>query len=296
MKCYFRIILFFLVSTVFAEVSKDSKVSYPYDIEMNDDEYVIKYLADCSYYDQFSAEVVGIYVINKDVPMKIDGDLEEMAKILDHYINLKKDTNLSKIVGYGEQVEVDNFKKIVNVDVFAKFCHKYLNNHTEMRHINLILSNTNKYEERYNLNHKIENYIKKKKEFYLRQNNKEGISFCNEIEKLILNPLGKITSTPATDKSLSWKPISILTEEELKLLWKEFQDTKLGLIQAYFNANNEKLQKLDANNVFQIDLRNVKLSGVTSFYICLKIFNQNWYLRVDDYYPSYHHKVSLIEL
>ena len=129
MKCYFRIILFFLVSTVFAEVSKDSKVSYPYDIEMNYDESVEKYLVDSSYYDQFSAEVLGVYIMYNNIPMRITKDLNKMARILDHYINLSG-SNLEN-----ENNRMIKFKEIISIDVFNKFCHKYINNHTEMRDI-----------------------------------------------------------------------------------------------------------------------------------------------------------------
>ena len=85
MKNY--LVLFsFIASTLCAEMFEDSEVSYAYDIEMNDDKSVIKYLIDSTYYDRFSAEVLGVYIIYNDMPMKIVKDLDKMARILTHYI------------------------------------------------------------------------------------------------------------------------------------------------------------------------------------------------------------------
>lgn len=284
-----QLVLFsFIALKLFADMFEDNEVSYAYDIQMNKDDSIIKYLVDSTYYDQFSAEILGVYIIYDDIPKRINKDLIRMAEILDHYINLSSSNqkNYQKI----------KFKEIISTDVIEEFSSKYIDNYPEMRDINLLLRNVDDYREISNLFNKLENYINKKKDFYHRQNNKEGISFCKEIEKTILNPLAKINAPTKADVNLSKKPIKTLSKKELKIVWDEFKNSNLGLIKAYFDANNQKLAQLDTNNSFSIDLDYLDWNGVPKYYICLKIFGQKWYLKIDDYYVSDLHKVSLIQL
>ena len=120
---FFLFIIGFLASTLSAEMFDDSDVTYSYDIEMNDDESVFKYLVDSTYYDQFSAEVLGVYVLYDDVPMKITKDLNKMARILDRYLNIEDNTSLRydavmkilsilKLIERKDQILILYFKKV----------------------------------------------------------------------------------------------------------------------------------------------------------------------------------------
>ena len=289
---YYLFIFLFMASTLRAEMINNSEVSYPYDIEINKDDSVIKYLVDSTYYDRFSTEVLGVYVINNNIPMRITKDLKKMAKILDRYIDL---SSSNQIIDTND-TQMNKFKEIISTDIFHKYSKKYMNNHSEMRDINRLLRNTNDYKEITNLFNKLENYINKKKDLYHRQNNKDGISFCKEIKKTILNPLAKINSVENITDEIFEKSIKRLSKRELKIVWDEFKNSNLGLIKTYFNANNDKLVQLDANNLLEIDLNYLEWNGLPKYYICLRIFGQKWYLKISDYYVSDLHKVSMIQL
>ena len=283
-----------MASTLSAEMFDDSDVSYSYDVEMNDNESVFKYLVDSTYYDQFSAEVLGIYIIYNDVPMKITKDLDKMARILDRYLNIELNKGDNS-----NNVKNDTLAKILNINLSEKFSKKYLNHQTEIRDIQFKLDGSSKELSRKNITNiynSINDYLKRKKDFYVRQRNDEGIAFCNQIEKSILIPLERIAAKLGVRSNYKTIAIKGLNKKELKLVWDEFKENNLGLIQTYFDANKDKLTVLDDNNTFEIELNDLEWNGMPKFYICLNIFGQKWYLRIDDYYFSGLHKVSLIKL
>ena len=288
----------------------DSDVSYSYNIEMNNDESIIKYFVDTSYYDKFLPEVLGVYIIYGGIPISITKDLRRMNQILDHYINLRegsfqpkqhKLTYESAKINKMKKREMEKLKKITKVGIFNKFSHKYLNNHSEMRAIDIILTDRTRYKDINSIKNKIENYIYEKKGLYLSQNNKDGVKFCEEMEKQVLEPLAIITqktnTTYRTDRTdRTDKPLNSLSKEELNIVWDNFKDSKLGLIHTYFEANDDNLLQLDENNTFNVELNFEEWNEFPVFYICLRIFSQKWYLRIDDSYISNIHKVNLIEL
>jgi hypothetical protein len=299
MKIYLFIIGF-LVSTLSAEMFDDSEVSYSYDIEMNDDESIFRYLVDSTYYDQFSAEVLGVYIIYDDMPMKIVKDLDKMARILDRYLNLKLNKGDRD---NSNNVKNDALAKVLNINLSEKFSKKYMDNNNEIRDIQFRLNGSSKELSGKNIkqiHNSISDYLKRRRDFYIRQNNYDGIAFCNQIEKSILIPLERIAAklVPKVGVRSNYKTIAIkgLNKKELKLVWDEFKENNLGLIQAYFDANKDKLRVLGDNNTFEIELNDVEWNGMPKFYICLNIFGQKWHLRVDDYYVSGLHKVNLIKL
>ena len=288
MKIFLFLVSLF-ASTLYAEMFDQSEISYSYDIEMNNDTSIIKYHVDSSYYDQFSAEVLGVYIIHRDVPTQIFVDLKKMAQILDRYINLSSSYDFDK--------EITRFNLVISTDVFNQFSHKYINNHPELRDINRILKSVTNYKDSLSLFYELDGYINKKRSLYKEQNNKEGISFCNEIEKTIIRPLVTIISSiERKNKTIDQWKIGSLNKRELKIFWDKFKDRKLGLIQSYFDANDEKLVQLDRNNTFKIDSNYAELYGWPKFYICLRIFGQKWYLKMDDYYTTKENQITLIEL
>jgi hypothetical protein len=265
----------------------DSEISYSYDIEMNNDESVIKYLVDSTFYDQFSAEVLGVYIIYGGIPIIMTKELNQMAQILDHYIYLESSPPITKT-----KSDIKSLIKTLSIYLDEQLRKRYQDHHTQIREIHLIFKDATD-SNIFGTVKSIESLIDKKKKYYLRQNNEVGISFCNAIQKKILKPLVNYTKRREDYRK---KAIKALTKSELKLVWDEFKDSKLGLIQTYFSANNEKLMQLDANNTFQVDLNYVEWNGMPNYYICLKIFGQKWYLRIDDNYVSGLHKVNLIKL
>lgn len=164
-----------------------------------------------------------------------------------------------------------------------------------MRAIDLILTDRTRYKDINSIKNKIENYIFEKKGLYLIQNNKEGVKFCEEIERYLLKPLARVSQETHTNNMTDW-PIKSLSKEELNIVWNNFKDSKLGLIQTYFDANDDNLVQLDENNTFNVELNFEDWDEFPVFYICLRIFGQKWYLKIDDSYISNIHKVNLIEL
>lgn len=285
-----------LTSTLCADMFDDSDVSYSYNIEMNNDESIIKYFVDTSYYDKFLPEVLGVYIMYGGIPISITKDLRRMNEILDHYIDLREGSFQPKINSL-KNPEMENLKKITKVGILNKFSHKYLNNHTEMRAIDIILTDRTRYKDINSIKNKIENYIFEKKGLYLVQNNKEGVKFCEEIERYLLKPLARASVSQETHiNNTTDRPIKSLSKEELNIVWDNFKDSKLGLIQTYFDANDDNLVQLDENNTFNVELNFEDWDESPVFYICLRIFGQKWYLKIDDYYISNIHKVNLIEL
>lgn len=293
-RLYYLVISFF-ASTLCAEIFEDNEVSHAYDLEMNADESVIKYFVDTSYYDQFSAEVLGVYILYNEIPLSILKDTKSMTKILKRYLEVFVTNNDLDNKGY------KHFNEIISINLFERYSNKYESNHSEIRHIQWILERGKKEFSRKNvidLYNAINQYNQQKKDFYVRQNNYRGIAFCDEIQKVILNPLAALFSSPKVKIRENYlnSDITSLNKEELKLFWGDFKKHKLGLLNAYFNANDEKLTQLDANNTFQVQLDYVEWNGMPKYYICLYMFGQKWYLKIDDYYISSLHKVSLLKL
>ena len=289
------IVLMFLVAlTLYSENLDQGEVLYSYEFEMNTNESVVKYLVDTSYYDQFSAEIKGVYIFYKDLPKSIGKDIFEMARILDRYISLKIGEN--SLDANNKQLQA--LKEILNINLINKYSEKFSNNTSELRYLNELLRKVKSPNEIELLYDKVNRYISQKEDFYGRQSNKEGVAFCKVIKKDILKPLYELirnVSDPIS-KNYGNKSYKRLNKSELKLVWDDFKYNKLGLIEAYFNANNEKLETLDVNNTFQIDQDFIEWNGSPKFYLCLKIFGQNWYFKVDDYYESSLHELKLIQL
>lgn len=198
---------------------EDSEVSYSYDIEMNNDESVIKYLVDTTYYDQFSAEILSVYVINKDVPIRIIESANIMAQILDRYINLKKNP-----YAHANLKLYDDYIKLLNINLFQKFSQVHYNHHLEIRKIELILKDCDRALTLNNIRAiygAVNEYILYKKEVYGRQNNEDGVAFCNDIENTLLKPLlklgYKLKSKTNVKNNPSLTNINNLSKDELKL-------------------------------------------------------------------------------
>ncbi|MFL2826082.1 MAG: hypothetical protein ACJZ8T_03305 [Coraliomargaritaceae bacterium] len=299
-----------MASTLSAEMFDDSDVTYSYDIEMNDDESVFKYLVDSTYYDQFSAKVLGVYIIYNDVPMKITKDLNKMARILKHYIFLNENPNYGLSANDNEfslTKAKSTFDKIIQTErLFSLTSNRFLNQAADARDFSRIL------EKHYDFTAKgiaemqssLTIIYKRKIALYTRQNNKQGLEFCKEVNKGYIVPLSKLVkqlddyNKPQTPIRKNFKKFAIerLNIEELKIFWDDFKENDLGLIQTYFNANEKKLKQLDENNSFEIELDDVDWNGMPKFYISLNIFGQQWYLSTDYYNVSGLHKVNLIKL
>ena len=319
----YYLVLTFIASTLCAEMFEDSVVPYSYDIEMNNDDDVIKYLVDSTYYDQFSVEILGVYVMYNDIPIRISKDLKRMAEVLDHYIFLRQNPNYKipklepKKSRYSYQAVKFKFNQIKKThQLFQLTSQDFHNQEADARELSVILQKHNDFSTNglSELHLSIGNFLNRKTDFYTRQNDRVALKFCDLIRarylypiQNILNQLTDIEETNKFNQHLeeqhsnlrgNFKKLGIkgLNKDELKVVWDEFKESKLGLIQTYFKANDEKLIQLDANNTFQVDLDYVDLNGMPKFYICLNLFGQKWYLRIDDYYVSEHHKISLIKL
>lgn len=254
---------------------------------------VAKYLVDSTYYDQFSAEVLGIYVLYDEVPMKIYEDTNKMAQILSRFISLKDNTNTKS------DSLLKEFNTIKKTKLYNRFSQKHMNHHTELRDIGWMLADNKKTPKA--LYNSINQYIERKKDFYARQNNEDGVSFCNDIEKTILKPMIKVIKKIDSKKikiseDYNKKQISSLNKKELKLVWNEFKENNLGLIQTYFDANKDKFRVLDSNNRFEISFNESESKKYKYYFLCIKVFGQTWYLELYDDYTSEVHKVSLIKL
>jgi hypothetical protein len=254
---------------------------------------VEKYLVDSTYYDQFSSEVLGIYVLYDEVPIKIYEDTNKMAQILSRFISLKDNTN-TKIVSLPKE-----FNTIKKTKLFNRFSQKHMNHHIELRDIDWMLADDKKTPKA--LYDSLNQYIKKKKEYFARQNNEDAEAFFTDIEKTILKPLIKVIQKIESQKikireDYNKQQISSLNKKELKLVWDEFKEYNLGLIQTYFNANNDKFKALDSNKRFGITFKESGYKKYKYYFLCIKVFGQTWYLELYDDYTSDVHKVSLINL
>lgn len=315
---YLLFLFYILRSALCAEMFDGSEVPYSYDIQINKDDSVIKYLVDSTYYDQFSAEVIGVYILYNDIPVRITKDLKKMAEILDHYIFLKENPNykIPKLKKNLFSLEIAKYKFNEirkSHKLFQITSQEFLNQEADARELARIL------EKHYDFTTKgvselyssLEKYLNKKLDFYTRQNNKAGLQFCYLAKKMYLAPVQMLKIELEENDKFNqnqyhnystirddYKKLAVkgLNKEELKLVWDEFKDSNLALIRKYFDANAENLEQLDANNSFQINLNYAEWNGFPKYYICLSIFGKKWYLRMDDYYVSGLHKVSLIKL
>lgn len=258
----------------------------------------INYLVDHSYYEEFSAEVLGVYVINDYVPVQIIEDTYRMSQILDHYLYISKNPHANS---EKNKVLTRNYSDLLNINLFEKFSQKHYNHHPEIRDIELMLEGSSKklsinsIKNTYSI---INNYNQRKKDFYSRQNNSEGVDFCHDIEKTILKPLREIGYKLKTVsiKDILEKDINSLDKNELKLVWNNFKVNNLDIIETFFNSKGDQLRTLDNNSTLNI-LYDLNDSGKPQHYfLCLKIFGQNWYLELYDDYPSDSHRVNFIHL
>ena len=160
---------------------------------------VEKFMLDSSYYDNFSPEVIGVYVIDDEVPFKITEDIDKMARIVGQIIYLRNNPNTNSYISEFIIAEVEyDLEKLLSLDLFEEFSEKHNNHHIEIRDIELLLEEI----ERGNLTISLDNirliyssinkYVGRKKDFYIRQNNQQGIDFVLDIEKTILIPLRKM--------------------------------------------------------------------------------------------------------
>ena len=142
-------------------------------------EYEIEnYFIDYSCFEEFSPQVLGLYVIEGDVPIKILEDTYSMAEILKHYIQCLN--GFEKRNPVNDEIN-DKIDKLLNTNLFQKFSDKHYNHHAELRDIRLTIT-ANKHNI-YNLHYKLNEFITKKNNFYVRQNNFDAIAFCDDIKK-----------------------------------------------------------------------------------------------------------------
>lgn len=265
----------------------------------------INYLVDYSYYEEFSAEVLGVYVINDSVPVQILENTYRMSQILDHYLYISKNPNFNKDKVKDKDRLSNDLSDLLNLDLFEKFSQKHYNHHPEIRDIELILEGSSKklsinsIKNTYRI---INDYNERKKNFYSRQNNSDGVAFCYDIENTILKPLRGIgyklnpKHESVSVKDILEKDINSLNKKELKLVWDNFKDNNLDLIEIYFDAKRDQLEILDNNSSLNIKYDLNASSKPQHYFLCLKIFGQDWYLELYDDYPSDSHRVNFINL
>lgn len=294
---YYYLFLFSLIATTLcAELFEENEVSYAYDVEMHTDKSVIKYLVDTSYYERFSADVLGIYVLSSEVPMPILEYTHNMAQILNRFIELKTTTtNKDKQLMLRRE-----FQKVLDINLFEKFSQKYENHHPEIRDISFMLKGGDFNNIKY-LYTSINDYIKRKKDFYSRQNNESAVEFCYDIEKTVLKPIKKIAYRIKNPKvnngdNFSDKAISNLNMIELKTTWNEFKKYNLNVIEKFFEDKMDKIYSVNDSNCLEVTLNEEESNNYVYYFICINIFGQNWYLELYDDYVSNIHRISLVRL
>ena len=237
-----------------------------------------KYIVDYSYLKQFHPHIIGIYVIDGDIPPKITEDIYRMSEILNRYINSK---NISS-----------EYEILLDINLFNKFSDKHYNHHTELRDLELIKRDYKN--NKLALFNQVDKFITKKKDFYIRQNNYGGITFCNDIEKTFLKPLNKFIKDESVN--INMKEISSLSKSELKAVWINFKKMNYPIIQKYFAAKADKLLSLANDDSFEENPTINKSKELKHYYLSIKMFGQIWYLELYDDYVSNLHNVSLIKL
>lgn len=253
-------------------------LSFPLYADGVDDNKYDKYFVDYTYLAEFNPNILGIYVLNDDIPIKIMEDSNKMAQILGRYIFLRDDIN------YRSKID-----ELLSINFFNKFSQKHFNHFTELRDLDLIKrDNGNNADILY---YKINEFITKKKDFYERQYNSHGIAFCDDIEKSFLKPLYKINKS-----DFSKKEIKHLSKSELKEVWINFKKRNAPLIHKYFINKADKLFTLNDDDTFRIKLNADDLSESRYFYLSVNMLGQTWYLELFDDYVSDLHNITLIKL
>lgn len=297
-----QLVLFsFIALTLRAELFEENQVSYAYDVEVHTDKSVIKYLVDTSYYERFSADVLGIYVLSSEVPMPILEYTHNMAQILNRFIELKT-TTTNKDKDKDKQLMLRReFHKVLNINLFERFSKKYENHHPEIRDISYMLKGGDFNNIKY-LYTSINDYIKRKKDFYSRQNNESAVEFCYDIEKTVLKPIKKIAynmkKKPKVNNGDNFgdKAISNLNMIELKATWNEFKKYNLNVIEKFFENNMDKIYSVNDSNSLEVTLNEEESNNYFYYFICINIFGQNWYVELYDDYVSPIHRISLVRL
>ena len=239
-----------------------------------------RYLVETSFYDKYKPKILGIYVIDDDVPLKISEDVHRMGQIFSHIIRIRTESN--------KDSKIDN---LLNINLFKRFSHIHFNYHTELRDLQLLIRE-NKTRPKV-LYSRISEYLNKKNDYYIRQNNHEGISFCNDIKNTVLNPLYKLLNVNIDQIDLHDEKLSITN---LKFVWNDFKKNNYHLVKKYFDHKANNLFPLDFDNTFEIKLSPNQYKGQRFYYLCVDLFGETWYLELfDDYDPNLLN-IVLIEL
>ena len=258
-----------------------------------------RFLIDFSYYEKFSGEVLGLYVVKGDVSPKISEDTYIMAEIINHYLYLKENPHAN----FNLPLK-DKFTELITTNIFEKYANRHYNHHTELRDLQLILSNSSN---EFTLNNirsiydSLHAFISKKEKYYSRQNNQDGMYFCDDMNKVILMPIKRIGYELGSDKSsttdFSYRSIDSLNLQEFKLFWNDFKSSNYKSLSRYFKAITDQFIKLDTGGVIEIPFDNDNLRINKSYFVSLMMFGQVWYFELDkENYFSELHKISLIQL
>jgi len=243
-------------------------------------EYEIKnYFIDYSYLKEFSPRILGIYVIKGDIPIKIVEDTHIMSQILSRYI-------VTRFTG--SKTQSSEYEKLISEKLFNKFSHKHYNYHTELRDLDLIIRDNQN--DANILYLRINEFVSKKRDFYLRQNNHDGVTFCNDIEKNVLKILLKLIHDGDDEKQ-----ISSMSKTKLKSFWLDFKKNNYPIIQKYFETKADELISLD-NDTFELKVKANESNKLRYYYISINMFGQTWYLEIYDDYVSELNNISLIQL
>lgn len=258
--CFIKLLLVFNLLSA-SEVDLTFPLSTLFNQASNESEVEI-YFVDYSNFEQFSPEIVGIYVIDDYVPDQISDLAYNMAQLLNQYLFIRENS-------YADST----LDKLLNIDLFSKFSQKHYNYHTEIRNVQLMLNDSKKnIKNRYSL---INKYILKREEYYGRQNNKEGIDFCKDIQKFLLKPMSE-------GFKYYQKDISTWGKSELTLAWNDFQKNHSKLIKRYFDSKDSNLILVRPDNTFEINVGSGGFKKSKNFYLSIKMLGQNWYLELSE--------------
>ena len=257
----------------------------------------ITYSVDYSYYDKYSADVLGVYIIKASTPtpLIVKKDINIMSNILSRYLELKENPNKSPVSIRREQL-MARFHKILNRDIFSMYSEKHYKFHQDLRNIQKILNNSSRdfnYENISDLCKNLTVYNSRKQELFRFQNNKDGIGFCDDINDQLISPLNSVKYRFNSLNKI--QDIDSMDQVELTAFWNDFKKNKYNTIKSYFNAHKEKLTLLDNNLRFEVELDEIWTYGLPSFYLCMKMFGQIWFLELDTFHST-NHRVLLFEL
>ena len=130
-------------------------------------------------------KLLGLYVV-KCIK---DEDTYIMAEIINHYLYLKENPHAN----FNLPLK-DKFTELITTNIFEKYANRHYNHHTELRDLQLILSNSSN---EFTLNNirsiydSLHAFISKKEKYYSRQNNQDGM-YCHDMNKVILMPIKRI--------------------------------------------------------------------------------------------------------